>query len=307
MLKEEYIVISLNLSVIMSPGISILIVIGISLLVLLGWNILSLRRLYKSSHTIKELNDSRYYELKYKQEFIIAIVSVIGTILVVFGYNSIHSVEKALSDEFNSKTEATNAKMNIVSNRSDSLIRSFDSALNIRLSRTNNKLASIEINSASLATETEKNLKKVQSSVNSYNNSLESLKDQQYEIENRNITSDQKMKEIINRITELNNKNILKQNYYLVDSLYFDIDKYFMAGSDELQYATYYFKDMHTTLGDKLPHFSKPPFIILSTDGGGSSSKFKNITTDSFKFKFESYMDGTPRMVRFSILISELQ
>ncbi len=295
-----------NLTHTMSPGISILIIIGISLLVLMGWNLISLKRLRDTTHTIKELNDPRYYELKYKQEFFIAVVSVIGTALVVFGYNSIHSVEKALSDEFNKKTEATNAKMDIVSGRSDSLIKSFDSALNVRLSITNNKLSSIENNSASLATVTEKKLRQTQLLVNNYNNSLESLKTQQSEIEKRNTLSDQQIKDIINRIKELNNKNILKQNYYLVDSLYFDIDKYFMANTDELQYATYYFKDMHTTLGDKLPKFTKPPFITFSTDGGGSSAKFKDITPESFKFKFESYMDGTPRMVRFSILISEL-
>jgi hypothetical protein len=276
----------------MDFGILLLFIIGVSLIILLIWNLVSIRQLKMQGKTDKNLNDPRYFELKYKQEFFIATVSLIGTVLVVFGYNSLQNVEKALKDDFSKKTTE-------ISKRTDSIIN-YDTSINNRFAITENNLKVISSTSISLLQKTTSQLKNTQQSIEGYKNAVGALNIQQVE-------ADKKVKNVQFRIEDINSKNILKQNFYLVDSLFFDTRVVDTAKSDESYYKTYYFKDMMTIYGDKLPEFKKPPFLIATVEDvpNGQNGSIKEVTNNSFKFSLSSWREDRSRIFRFSILVSE--
>lgn len=277
----------------MDFGILLLFIIGVSLIILLIWNLVSIRHLKNQGKTDKNLNDPRYFELKYKQEFFIATVSLIGTVIVVFGYNSLQNVEKALKDDFSKKTTE-------ISRRTDSILNYYDTSINKRFGITENNLKVISNSSISLLQKNSIQLQKTQHTLEGYNNALRSLNIQQLEV-------DKKVKNVQNRIVDINSKNILKQNFYLVDSLFFDTRIIDTAKSDESFYKIYYFKDMVTIYGDKLPEFKKPPFLISTVEDipTGQTGTIKDVTSKSFKFNLSSWREDHPRIFRFSILVSE--
>ena len=277
----------------MDFGILLLFIIGISLIILLIWNLVSNRQLKTQARTDKNLSDPRYYELKYKQEFFIATVSLIGTVIVVFGYNSLQNVEKALMDDFSKKTTK-------ISVRTDSIINYYDTLINKRFIITENNLKSISNNSISLLQKTTLQVENTQQSLQEYKNALGNLNLQQLE-------ADKKVKNVQYRIEDINSKSILKQNFYLVDSLIFDTKVWDTAKSEEYAYKTYFFKDMKTIYGDRLPDFKKPPFIIATVEDmpNGQSGSIKEITNKSFKFNLATWRDERSRVFQFSILVSE--
>ncbi|MCA6451673.1 MAG: hypothetical protein IM582_00735 [Chitinophagaceae bacterium] len=277
----------------MDFGILLLTIIGVSLLILLIWNLASIRQLKNRSKTDRNLDDPRYYELKYKQEFFVATVSLVGTVLVIFGYNSLQNVEKALKDDFTIK----NAMM---SKRTDSIISYFDTAINKRISATDKSLQTISASSMHLLQKTTSQLQNTQNTLEGYKHNLEMLSSQQAVV-------DDKVKNVQGRITDINAKNILKQNFYLVDSLFFDTRIMYTVKSEESYYTKYYFKDMKTLNGDKLPQFKKPPFLITSVEDMpvGQTGTVKDVTTESFKFNLPSWREERSRIFRFSIFISE--
>jgi amino acid permease len=62
----------------MSQFTVILLIAIVGLIILFVWNAINFRALIKRSNmTNKELNDAKYWELKYKYEFTIAIVGII--------------------------------------------------------------------------------------------------------------------------------------------------------------------------------------------------------------------------------------
>jgi len=83
----------------------LLIIIGIAILILNIWNLISLKQLENNStSTNNQLNDSKYYELKFKSEFIIAVFSIVAAVGGLLGYNTITSAEENIKKDFLSKT-----------------------------------------------------------------------------------------------------------------------------------------------------------------------------------------------------------
>ena len=74
-----------------------LIVLVIILIILSGWNLKSLWDLKKFNRSKIELNDDKYYELKYKNEFITTIAIVVIGVGGFFGYK--------MSDEINKRAD----------------------------------------------------------------------------------------------------------------------------------------------------------------------------------------------------------
>jgi hypothetical protein len=63
----------------------IISILLLALVIFSIWNLIISRRLIKSkSSTNTPLDDSKYYELKYKQEFLVAAFSLIAGIAVFF-------------------------------------------------------------------------------------------------------------------------------------------------------------------------------------------------------------------------------
>jgi hypothetical protein len=277
----------------MSLGFLLLLIIGIALIILMIWNLISIKELKMQGKRDRRLDDPRYFELKYKQEFFIATVSLVATVLVIFGYNSLQNVEDALKKEFENKTE-------FLSERTDSIMQNFDDSLNSKISGTNLKLDTISTSSSELLSETSSQLLKAQRSISGYSQRLLELSFQQKEVDNQ-------FKVVQNRINEVNSKNILKLTFYMVDSLLFDTRIMDTARNEEGYFMQYYFKDMRNIYGDKLPKFTKPPFIVTSVENtpmGLPTGTIKEITTESFKFNLSGWNE-TNRVYRFSILIFE--
>ncbi len=276
----------------MSLGILLLIIIGIALVILMTWNLVSLNQIKKHGKTDRDLNDPRYYELKYKQEFFIATVSLVGSVLVIFGYNSIQNVEKALTDDFKIKTEN-------MSRRTDSIIKNFDTSVTRKINNTEISLQTISENSTHIFQKTDKGLKTTQETLTGYNRMLSSLSQQQSIVDNQ-------IKMVQGRITDINSKNIVKQTFYMVDSLPYNTHIIDTARNEDNMFKTYYFKDMQTTLGDKLPKFTTPPFVLqfINNNRTLSAGIIKDVTTESFKFAQPTYSDDN-RIIQFNILITE--
>lgn len=277
----------------MDFGTLLIFIIGVSLIILLIWNLISLGQLKVQGKTNKNLNDPRYFELKYKQEFFIATVSLIGTVLVVFGYNSLQNVENALMDDFSKKTTK-------ISERTDSIINIYDTLIKKRFEITENNLNKVSNTSLSLLSKTASQLTNTQQSLKDYKNALNTLNYQQ-------TTAEKNVKHVQSRIEDINSKNILKQNFYLVDSLFYDTKVWDSAKNEESVYKTYYFKDMKTIYGDKLPEFKRPPFLIVTVENvpNGQTGSVKEITNKSFKFSLSTWREENSRVFRFSILVSE--
>jgi len=82
----------------------ILLLIIVSLISLFIWNGLNFRSLKKQATLRdKELNDAKYWELKYKTEFMVAIVTLITATAGFLGYSSLQSIEASVKNDFNKK------------------------------------------------------------------------------------------------------------------------------------------------------------------------------------------------------------
>jgi len=184
------------------------------------WNLFSVFNIKKGIRENKDNNDSRFYELKYKIEFIIACFSVIIVVVGILGYNTIENAKKELNEYFIAKN--------------DSLRKSFErteikiNSKNFEIDFWEKKISSIEENTRNSSTKA-------------------------------GIVSDRlsKLKQLVDTI---NSKNIIKQNYYVVKSL-----KCIFSGSQWGK--TYYFKDLITDIGDRLPKFNTTPLVIPVSEG----------------------------------------
>lgn len=156
---------------------TILVVTVIALIVFSAWNLLTLREIKaKSKNPDKELNDQKYFELKYKIEFLVAIFTVLVAIGGFLGYNSIQNAKSEIQANLNKE-------VSLIENRivkTDKSIRDKDSLVSELMTKLN------DIRENTSTTE------------NTFNNQKE------------------KLNALVNTIDVLNKKNIIKQNYYIV-------------------------------------------------------------------------------------------
>src|SRR5690554_6960251 len=79
--------------------IAVLVVIFISILVINIWNLFTLKSLEKKTNINSQLSDAKYYDLKAKIEFIIAIFSICAAVVALLGYNSMSDIKTALGQD----------------------------------------------------------------------------------------------------------------------------------------------------------------------------------------------------------------
>jgi chaperonin cofactor prefoldin len=234
----------------------ILIITIFALLVFSIWNLITLREL-KSKRNSEErrLDDSKYFELKFKMEFLITVFSVIVALIGLLGYNTLQNAKSEIKSELNKEF----------------------SPIEIRMKNT-------------------------EKSINDKDSIVKTLESKTFTIANNLGTFDYKAKKqdysltsLENKIADINGKNIIKQNYYIVNSIKY---KYHEA---DTTLKKFYFAVLKTNLGDKLPMFETPPLIIPIPESNAMTTIF-DITRESFKVGFSSYY-GTLDTIQFSVLI----
>lgn len=209
----------------------ILIVVVFSVLVFTIWNIISLREL-KSSRNYKELNDPRYYELKYKMEFLVAVFSIIVSLVGLLGYNSIQNAKDEVKISLNKDLDSIQTNLSAIEktiNEKDSLVKNL-------IAKTN------------------------------YLNDDISTSASKVKVQNKELNL------LRRRIEIINDKNILKKNFYVISSI-----KYKNTGPPK----AYSFKSLTTSNGDRLPEFKFPPVVIPANESSNLLEVIK-VTTEEF-------------------------
>lgn len=189
--------------------ISFLFVLVIFLIGLSVWNLLTLYNLKKYNRSEQKIKNDRYYELKYKTDYITTVVVVMG-IGAFFGYNWFEEIKDQAADNLREKTA------------------SFDG----QYESLNRKLK----NSDTLAS--------------TYTDKLNNLF-----TDYDNISK--KLNKLFKDYETISEKQIIKYDFYIVDNLKFPIEF-----NHDTAYRFYY-KNLKSITGDKLPEFKKPPVLFI--------------------------------------------
>ena len=261
----------------------VFIIIGLAMLLFSFWNFTTLRRLSDQRRLPDiQLNDSKYFELKYKQEFLLAVFSIVIGVLIFVGYDSYKSLKENLQSNIEREIQPTTEK-----------IRS----INDSIGDQQNRITTLTTDIASKSTSLEQ-LNKLVANLNKEQATLKS----KIATSKENVSDYQtSILDITRRISEIKNKNIIKQELYLIK----DIE--YTYPLDYWEYKSFEFKDMQTVNGEKLPVFKDPP-IIIPFSNDGLSYATKDITTTSFKIiPFNNTLPDLPKKYFFTLMISVIE
>jgi Ca2+/Na+ antiporter len=245
---------------------TIVLLIAISCLIcLFVWNSLNFKTLKKlSTQKDKELNDAKYWELKYKYEFLIAIVALITAAAGFLGYNSLQSIEIAVKGDFNKKVDSVRLALNKTSTDINAkLLSAKDSVQNLN-GRVRNSQSQLKTNAEALS----------------------KLIKQQLELKVSGYQSKKSLSDLSNQLDSINGKNKIKREFYLIPNIEFKGE---LAVNNK--YAKLKFSELRTITGDRLPVFKRPP-IILSALVNTTEFKIMSIDNESFEVWLTVY--GVP-------------
>ena len=245
---------------------ALLFIIACTIIIYSLWNFISNR---KEISPAKLSNDIRYYELKSKYEFLVAITAFLLAFGTFYGISTKKDLEKSLRADFTEKLDSIQ-----------------EQSANLK-----SKLGLLNVT-------TDKKVEQTDKTLNAYYDAL--LKSQA-----KQGTIDKKFTEYAGRIDSLRLKNLLKRNFYLVDNIVFNYDEYLKGSGGSSK--TIYFNTIITSLGDRLPTFSKPPIVIaLSDDGYGFI--ITRITSTYFTINVSGTWSEktTPGDFKLRLLISEI-
>lgn len=229
-----------------------IILFAIVIIVFNIWNTFNLSALLKRPLKVDALNDQKYWELKYKMQYMITVFSIILFIVGYLGYNSLQGVKESVRKEFQGSMDSLTSR-----------IDSFKLKLSDYSSIADNQFERID----------------------SIRKTLIRLGLKQSEVSRFLSGTFQSATDLSARVDELINNDQLRQNMFVVDEVAYKMN---LATSGEALYTTYYFKDLKTVNGNSLPKFTKRPYIIgLSNES--IDLKVANITTESFDLMVYSY------------------
>lgn len=220
------------------------------------WNLFTLRSIRNRRSNEQQIGDARYYELKSKQEFLLTSFYLMVGIAAFLGFNSLDSIKENIKEDFDDKVSV---QQNTIDELSDDLAVT-DSTVNT-----------------------------YQRKIDDNKNLLSQLEDRQNRVQQSTHLSEQQASAILKRIQELNNNNLIKQEIYFVPNLLFE------TSFDDDIYQKYYFKDLRTILGDKLPLFETPPSILPISNETGII-QVKKVTSESFELGVFSYEEGSAKV-----------
>jgi hypothetical protein len=241
----------------------LLFFIAITILVFLIWNIILGNKLSKKIDKKEEISDSKYWELKFKTQYMISTFAVLIALAAYLGYNSIDKIKQETKNYLVPGQDS-------IKKMSDSIKFILDKINEYKL-----EVATLKENGEAAY----KNLNAFQNKTIDLNSQISSIK---------------------NLIDTLNSKNKVKQNFYVVDSLF----QMTTASTGK----KYYYNELKTSLGDILPRFKRPPVVVpLSRSGCEITIDAKN--SDYFTAYYgmcnEEIDFDKPFKLYFSILIIE--
>lgn len=227
---------------------------------------LSLRKIRNQSN-ISGMNDDRYYELKYKLQFI----SSVGVIVIaVAGFFGLDKYENFVN-EFKIKTDS----------------------LDIKLSDYDKKISLLD-----------STISKYDNKISAYDNYLKKLDLSKISFSKSMIASNKGLLQLKDTIDIIKKRNILDKSFYVIDNLKI---KNALIPNNGSGYVRYYFKDLSTIIGDKVPEFDKPPVVFVIPQSGVMLNIY-SLTNEYFEVGMSGYnsADGEeiPKTFAFGVLIA---
>jgi len=235
------------------------------ILVFVIMSYLSLRKI-KNQTNISNISDDRYYELKYKLQFI----SSVGVIIIaVAGFFGLDKYENFI-DEFKSKTDSLDIKLN----EYDKKISLLDS-----------------------------NITKYDSKISAYDNFLYKMDLSKVKFTKTMLASSQGLAQLKDTIDIIKKRNVLDKSFYVIDNLKI---KNALIPNNGNGYVRYYFKDLSTIIGDKIPEFDKPPVVFVIPQSGVMLN-ISSLTNEYFEVGMSGYNSAEgeePKSFAFGVLIA---
>lgn len=237
--------------------ILIFLVIALAILITNIWNLFTNRNLIRTRQFKDvQLNDAKYFELKSKQEFLLATFSIVIAVIVFVGYDSYKSLTESLKTDFAQKVDSTNS---LIKTQKDTLMTQ------------QQRIISLNDN--------------VQQNIKDVNNTKELLsflmQEQEHLKQKLNNSKllvqdyDKNISELSNKISQIKNKNIIKQEIYIVNNLAY-------SWTDNWVPKKINFDTLKTSDNQFLPTFSDPPAILPFTNIGIAMTITK-VTASSFE------------------------
>lgn len=241
-----------------------MIIVYILLLVICVFSIMSffsLRKLKKQQYSNTNFTDDRYYELKYKLQFISSVGIIIIGVCGFLGYDTF--------DRFVYKFEKQTDSLNLKIQEYDKKISAIDTVI-----------------------------KKYDGKIQAYNKVLKNLDASKNRLSGNMFSSNQQLASLVDTIDIIKKRNILDKSFYVIDNL-------IKKNDDKVE--RFYFKDMSTIIGDKLPNFNEKPVLFIIPQSGAQIMT-KTITTEYIEVGFSGYgsfEESTPLSFAFGLLIAK--
>ncbi len=251
-----------------------MIVIYIFLLIItvfVAMSFFSLQKLKNQFNPNINFSDDRYYELKYKLQFISSVGVVIVGVCGFLGYDKFEN----FVENFDKKTDSLNLKL-----------KDYDKRISL----------------------IDENIVKYDSKIIAYSNILNKLNYSKIQFSKALITSNKQLLTLNDTIDIIKKRNVLDKSFYVIDNLQIDNrsnTNYKLKISNK-----FYFKDMVTIIGDKIPVFSKKPVVFVIPQSAAAISLIE-VTTEYVVVDYGSYtiMDDyvDPKSFAFGLLIAKKQ
>jgi hypothetical protein len=223
---------------------------------------LSLRKI-KNQTNVSKIGDDRYYELKYKLQFISSVGVIVIAVAGFFGFDKYEN----FVEEFKSKTDSLDIKLN----EYDKKISVLDSTI----SKYDNKISV-------------------------YDNFFKKLDVSKVKFSKAIIASNKGLLQLKDTINVIKKRNILDKSFYVIDNLQVN-NALIPNNGDEI--SRFYFKDLYTIIGDKLPEFEKPPVIFVIPQST-ANIVIVSSTKEYVEVAFSSYVGKEQKTFAFGLLIA---
>ncbi|KAA5532635.1 hypothetical protein F0919_17795 [Taibaiella lutea] len=210
----------------------LLLTIGILLFV----SIRDDRKRAKQTHANARIDEAKYYEVKYRMQYITAVFPLIIAVVALIGRKELSSISDSISSTIHGKLdpELKNAQdsINVLRDSQDLMATRF-----------------IDIQT------------KYQQLDGKYNDLINKDKNTSTIVENTGSSADnlsRKVNQLAEVINSISDKDIVKSGVYVIRNVPFNKKQ----GGDMVKY---YFKDIKRSNGEGLPTFPNPPIVYIET------------------------------------------
>ncbi|MCW3106147.1 MAG: hypothetical protein JWQ09_653 [Segetibacter sp.] len=160
----------------------ILIIIGIGILAFNFWSTLSIRSFFKRTNKREQINDQKYWELKYNIQSLVTIFAVIVGIAGYLGVNTLDDIKKSITKELKPQLDTAYSK---ISQMKDGLQR-------------------------------------IDTTLKNYGNDMKSLRENSNAVSNSLTISKSGLNALKQNVNDINKKNKIQAPVYVVNNLEVD-------------------------------------------------------------------------------------